>query len=181
MKTKIENLESRISAALALLEGAGHTAGCDVMLHNRYHAFRPHPMHEGWCVECGLHPDALRHHERKPCTCIIGKLRAALQGTNGEHQAWRPIDTAPQDEVILIYAAGFQIAHYNLAGKKWIGYGWETSDTRRLNNSATPTHWMPLPSAPPVVDLDAATGCADDAIPRDVVNAIRTVLDGSGA
>ena len=56
---------------------------------------------------------------------------------------WKPIETAPKYEDVLVYEADIEtvsIAHFN--GKFWIG-----DDNMKLEASAF-THWMPLPAPP---------------------------------
>jgi hypothetical protein len=60
---------------------------------------------------------------------------------------WKPIETAPKDTAVLIYRNGYNIAHFNTQAGKWIGYAWDSADTRIMRLSP-PTHWMPLPEPP---------------------------------
>lgn len=57
------------------------------------------------------------------------------------------INSAPKDKAILVYSFGWEKAHYNTAYEKWIGHGYDTSDTNLLNLHP-PTHWRPLPPDP---------------------------------
>ena len=63
---------------------------------------------------------------------------------------WKPIETAPKDEAILIYSSGYDVAHYSTTYEKWCVYtdGSGTAAERLLNSWAAPTHWMPLPDPP---------------------------------
>lgn len=63
-----------------------------------------------------------------------------------------PIETAPKDEAILVYASGWTVAHFNTFYGKWIGYGEDTADTHNMNGFNKPTHWLPLPPAPETSD-----------------------------
>ena len=60
---------------------------------------------------------------------------------------WQPIETAPEDTAILVWNAGFIIAHFNTKMGFWVGLGLDTSDTRSLKQYP-PTQWMPLPPQP---------------------------------
>lgn len=70
---------------------------------------------------------------------------------------WQPIETAPKDTAILIYASAYYVAHFNTTNDKWWTYsdGTKTAGERLLNSWSGPTHWMPLPDAP---DLDKMEG-----------------------
>lgn len=62
---------------------------------------------------------------------------------------WQPIETCPQDTCVMVYSAGYYLAHFNTFYGKWIGQGENTEDSRWINRY-TPTHWAPLPEAPVV-------------------------------
>lgn len=79
---------------------------------------------------------------------VVGQIEE-LKAEQGRAQAsaapaaWRPIETAPQDEWVLLYrpksADRNQIAVRKVSD--WCGPS--------CCPSAEPTHWMPLPAAPP--------------------------------
>lgn len=77
---------------------------------------------------------------------IYMDLKAACAASTAPER-WQPIETAPADTAILIYAQGYRVAHFNSMAKRWIGYG-ANAETHILNTWAKPTHWMPLPAAP---------------------------------
>jgi hypothetical protein len=56
---------------------------------------------------------------------------------------WRPIDTAPKDEEILLFVPPNEIE----IGFYWLDGRWMDLST---NYSFEPTHWMPLPEKPKV-------------------------------
>jgi len=62
-------------------------------------------------------------------------------------QQWQPIETAPKGTAILIYANGYNVAHYTASGH-WFSYG-DKAETHILNTWGKPTHWMPLPTPLP--------------------------------
>jgi hypothetical protein len=69
-----------------------------------------------------------------------------------EQNAWQPLETAPEDEYILIAATGGQIGMGFWTdegdGKVW---GWSIpamNGGEYLRPSLVPTHWMPLPKHP---------------------------------
>ena len=58
---------------------------------------------------------------------------------------WRPIETAPRDELILVGPTkrmGICVAMHHSRD------GWVTETTGDWFGIYTPTHWMPLPAAP---------------------------------
>jgi hypothetical protein len=70
-------------------------------------------------------------------------------------QGWRPIETAPENESILIYLPNrehygpgiYRAIHVNMGtGRHWLTTG--CSVGRDLSESEQPTHWMALPSPP---------------------------------
>lgn len=76
-------------------------------------------------------------------------LAARLATPSGRAQAWLPIETAPKDGThILGYASGKYAIVY------WSGTSWELSEVGAYaeNGEWTPTHWQPLPAAPPAQD-----------------------------
>lgn len=58
---------------------------------------------------------------------------------------WQPIESAPKDTAILVYHAGYTVAHFNTTYGRWIGYGRDALEFV----TGPPTHWMPLPPPPP--------------------------------
>lgn len=77
----------------------------------------------------------------------ILKLRAQLQ------QRWKPIETAPRDEQVLVYMQvidAIDIAHKPEGLSSWISGGgtkWP---------AAAVSHWMPLPPPPTNTETPAA-------------------------
>ena len=66
---------------------------------------------------------------------------------------WQPIETAPQNESVLIVVGGeVDIATFHTFAKgddKGDGkVGWWASDYDYQSSEIQPTHWMPLPDAP---------------------------------
>ena len=71
-------------------------------------------------------------------------------------QLWRPIDSAPRDgTVVLVWTReGCQLACYYLGHSGRPG-GWVEKDANYLlteDTTGLPTHWMPLPAAPSLLD-----------------------------
>lgn len=59
--------------------------------------------------------------------------------------AWKSIETAPKDNVILLTDGGYCVSgfwHVN----SWM-IGWST-DIFHITIKIAPTHWMPLPDPP---------------------------------
>ena len=74
---------------------------------------------------------------------------AAIEELEARNQ-WQPIETVPKDKAVLIYAAGYYVAHFNTTNNRWWTQtdGTGTSGERILNSWGAPTHWMPLPQPP---------------------------------
>lgn len=80
--------------------------------------------------------------------------RAAL--TAGKVDQWQPIETAPEQEIVLAYGklhgdCGYTDDQYVIlqASKPLYSKGWHINQpTGRYFNGFTPTHWMPLPTPP---------------------------------
>ena len=62
---------------------------------------------------------------------------------------WQPIETAPKDTFIMIYACGWQLAHFDTNYGRWCTYtdGTGTAGEMMLNRNG-PTHWQYLPDGP---------------------------------
>ena len=64
---------------------------------------------------------------------------------------WQPIETAPKDTPILIYATETWRIRYFICVAKLGKYGWEAvgaSGYECENDFEHPTHWMSLPEPP---------------------------------
>jgi hypothetical protein len=57
---------------------------------------------------------------------------------------WRPIETAPEREWVLLAIEGRWVT----TGDKWPGFGWTWEETEDEPADARPTHWHPIPAAP---------------------------------
>lgn len=74
-------------------------------------------------------------------------------------EAWQPIETAPKQKVVLLWAlTDTETGNWLMATGYWMpGYGddpgaW-TWDGRRLKAYDTqPTHWQPLPEPPAAIE-----------------------------
>lgn len=75
----------------------------------------------------------------------------ALRTLQARVGGWRPIETAPKDGSLLLFACA-NWPHSTVLGKPVpIKTGGWFSDERRwdvIGASWTPTHWMPLPASP---------------------------------
>ena len=61
---------------------------------------------------------------------------------------WRPIETAPRDgTVIIAYGGDLGYENPTVASVAWDD-GWHLDQWETPENSANPTHWMPLPEPP---------------------------------
>lgn len=56
---------------------------------------------------------------------------------------WQPIDTAPKDQMVLVYgrACNFRLAYYDPHEARWM-------TIPGMWGVGRPTHWMPLPAPP---------------------------------
>lgn len=86
---------------------------------------------------------------RRDHICRLVEIALATQKT-----AWQPIETAPQNEMLLL--CDITWPHHTILGKPVpikVGYFWEG----RWNISGaswSPTHWQPLPNGPSVKDTE---------------------------
>jgi hypothetical protein len=75
-----------------------------------------------------------------------GKVaRAALSASQPAPSPWKPIETAPKDELIIVGPTkrmGICVAMNHSRD------GWVTETCAEWVSMYTPTHWMPLPPAP---------------------------------
>ena len=68
---------------------------------------------------------------------------------------WQPIETAPENESIIIFATpdwvetGFYVLDEDTGEREWF---W-TSSMKKLHDNFTVTHWMPLPEPPALQDV----------------------------
>lgn len=102
----------------------------------------------------------------KNCDAEIDRLRAELQA-----RQWQPIETAPKDgsEILLsngrevaqgwwMHKESFTIEHRDLDGR-YLGQTEDDGYTGWFDHNGgmqpDPTHWMPLPPAPPQGEKDA--------------------------
>jgi hypothetical protein len=92
------------------------------------------------------------------CADELEALLTAAPAAPQEERGWQPIETAPKDEDVLVFAedgysrigeARFHTYTDGLGG--WWQWEWEYA-TREIQ----PTHWMSLPS-PPVVREEEST------------------------
>lgn len=83
------------------------------------------------------------------CDSILAEIDAALKSSPPD--AWRPIDTAPKDEGILLTDARV-IGWTQIAAWDEHHQGWQADDSPAIWHRAMFTHWMPLP-APPVAQV----------------------------
>lgn len=63
---------------------------------------------------------------------------------------WQPIETAPKDTAVMLYAGGYLIGHFSTFYNLWCTEtdGMGTPGERMLNSWLQPTHWRPLPERP---------------------------------
>jgi hypothetical protein len=96
---------------------------------------------------------ALRREEYYD-TPVIEFLLRLLDEERAKHQ-WRPIETAPENESILIYIPNCE--HYGegvyrgMLANMGTGQHWSANAVsmgRSLGPDTWPTHWMPLPEPP---------------------------------
>ena len=86
-------------------------------------------------------PERVGEDFNRALRAIAAALRSA------QVPEWRPIETAPKDELILVGPTkrmGICVAMHHSRD------GWVTETTNEWFGIYTPTHWKPLPAAPTV-------------------------------
>lgn len=76
---------------------------------------------------------------------MLACFRAAYSRSGSAGQ-WRPIESAPKDEVILLFGAKKSPM---VAGMLHSRDGWVIDTPSEWMTMYPPTHWMPLPEPPP--------------------------------
>jgi hypothetical protein len=61
---------------------------------------------------------------------------------------WRPIETAPEDEIILIFATPDWVDTAWYINDEDEGTIWYWNRYDRIHSNLVPTAWMPLPEPP---------------------------------
>lgn len=62
---------------------------------------------------------------------------------------WLPIESAPEDDAVLIYTtSGWIDTAYYVADEDTGERIWEWFGAGKIHPKHTPTHWMPLPDPP---------------------------------
>ena len=76
---------------------------------------------------------------------------------------WRPIDSAPKDEEILVHTGpwGPIIALYNSEFREWMSRMQVPVSIKEEGD--LPTHWQPLPASPAPTDRPAEADGASEA------------------
>lgn len=83
---------------------------------------------------------------------ILDKTDLSAMGTvqaETEPTGWQPIETAPEDEKILIFATpdwvdtAFWVLEEDSGEREWF---W--ANARPIHRNFIPTHWQPLPDPP---------------------------------
>lgn len=83
---------------------------------------------------------------------LLREAIAALSRVEGA-QGWRPIASAPKDGTrVLLYRPNWAehtvVAWYHALGSEWAA-------VNGFDVAGEPTHWMPLPPAPPATEGDS--------------------------
>jgi hypothetical protein len=72
-------------------------------------------------------------------------LFTSSQNIGDAMTAWQPIETAPQEKLVILYAPGWDPEV--TAGKYEFGE-WREGGYGECMIARNPTHWMPLPEPP---------------------------------
>ena len=89
------------------------------------------------------------HESTLADTTVRGQAHEAIAIMRKEPQGWMPIETAPKDEPILVGPTkrmGICVAMNDSRD------GWVTETCSEWINIYTPTHWMPLPPPPALLE-----------------------------
>jgi hypothetical protein len=79
---------------------------------------------------------------------------------------WQPIETAPKDQEIWLFAQSFPrpvVGYWN----RCLGEGWWSTHDREASGTVrvdSYTHWMPLPSSPQAQSSDEEPALAGDEV-----------------
>jgi hypothetical protein len=91
-------------------------------------------------------------------------IAAALSTTAAQAEAWRPIETAPKDETIILVGnfrdswSCFQhVVYWNDTDLGTPEHPWRITDTDQGIHKDYPTHWQPLPAPPSAAAILAQT------------------------
>lgn len=100
----------------------------------------------------------VNHETAEFIAASLNSTLAKPAASPGTGDGWRAIDSAPLNESILVYIPNtehygegiYRAMHVDMGtGKRWMTTGVHCG--RDLGASTKPTHWMPLPPAPVVV------------------------------
>jgi hypothetical protein len=115
-----------------------------------------------------------RQQRTEDARALHEQLWDALTGEGG----WLPIESAPKDRVVLLYACQFRrhiFGHgYWFQGVPGDGQGWiasadYTKPTDDFRGSFEPTHWMPMFKAPSTPGQKITVTCEDGQAGSDLI------------
>lgn len=115
-----------------------------------------------WTDFLDANPDDVNSPEEYPDHALItfdqrvGIIEAASLEADEPTAAWKPIETAPKDTLVLAWCP----KHHLIAMKR---HGDRETETWAISPSGRmdcpePTHWMPLPPPPHLTDLENEDG-----------------------
>lgn len=84
---------------------------------------------------------------------------AAMDTPKGGGDGWQPIETAPRDGTSILTFPNYHVTHYEadpaecFTGPGWVA-SWDDGLDAYITMCKEPTHWMPLPPAPPAAMKD---------------------------
>lgn len=102
----------------------------------------------GWFKDNGM---SGKHDPDDAYAKVCERAAAALTAAIGKMEGWRPIETAPHDEVVLLYWKDWADRIYMEAARASHGESFPNGYSN-MSRHGYATHWMPLPSPPPTSD-----------------------------
>lgn len=136
-----------IGAASLHSRAKPNLSGCEVMVDGEGVSLESNKPFGFTCCDCGLtHRCVIVSEDGKPVGFAIERdQKATAEKRNGDVSPWQPIETAPEDEHVLIaltkghYAIGWWVN--DGGGVKWYYAG-------SVHHSIEPVAWMPPPKHP---------------------------------
>jgi hypothetical protein len=89
-----------------------------------------------------------RDPSRVPAAAVLRDAIVAYLAEAGD--GWMPIESAPQNQMLLIANSGWGYVDRQIACRRdYAESGWVDQRAQPIPVAAKPTHWRPLPAHPP--------------------------------